>query len=79
MMIGGSIVVTCLLYLAAGLGTIHPLNQNEANTVLACFILLPAFTRMSASTNSFLTGAEIGGVRMRKKTMVDTTLFLYSL
>lgn len=61
-----------LLYLASGLGTIRSMNQNGVNTELACFMLLPAFTRISASNTAFLTGAEIGGVRMRKKTMVCT-------
>jgi hypothetical protein len=73
-MIGGSIVCTGLLYLAAGLGHINTksLTQAGSNTILACFIMLPAFTRISASNNAFLTGAEIGGVRMRKKTMVSS-------
>jgi hypothetical protein len=66
----GSTVCVFLLYLASGLGTIQNLNQNSANMILACFTLLPAFTRISASNNAFLTGAEIGGVRMRKKIMV---------
>jgi hypothetical protein len=73
-MIGGSIVCTVLLYLAASLGQINTksLTQAGGNTILACFIMLPAFTRISASNNAFLTGAEIGGVRMRKKTMVSS-------
>lgn len=71
-MIGGSFVCCLLLYLAAGLGTAQHINQNESNTILACFMLLPAFTRISASNNAFVTGAEIGGVRMRKKTMVSS-------
>ena len=70
-MIGGSIVCTLLLYLAAGLGKSKHINTNEENTIIACFMLLPAFTRISASNISFLTGAEIGGRRMRKKTMVS--------
>ncbi|KAH8811051.1 hypothetical protein F5884DRAFT_819467 [Xylogone sp. PMI_703] len=69
----GSAICAFLLYLASGLGTIHPLNQNASNTLLACFMLLPAFTRISASNNAFLTGAEIGGVRMRKKIMAFGT------
>lgn len=73
-MIGGSLMCTLLLYLAAGLGTSGHLTQGGANTIVACFMLLPAFTRISASNNAFLTGAEIGGVRMRRKTMVGTRI-----
>jgi MFS transporter, SP family, sugar:H+ symporter len=76
-MIGGSAVCTLLLYLAAGLGTEKDPNRNEANTILACFMLLPAFTRLSASTTAFLTGAEIGGVRLRKKTMVGFNRYIF--
>jgi hypothetical protein len=73
LMIWGSAACTFLLYLAAGLGNIsmENLNQHASNMILACFIMLPAFTRISASNNAFLTGAEIGGVSMRKKTMVN--------
>lgn len=74
-MIGGSIGCTVTLYLAAGLGTEENLSPSGVNVVLACFMLLPAFTRISASTNAFLTGAEIGGVRMRKKIMVSPFIF----
>ncbi|KAJ5097379.1 hypothetical protein N7456_008100 [Penicillium angulare] len=73
LVIYGGAMCWFLLYLASGLGTIHPLNQNETNTELACFMLLPAFTRISASNTAFLTGAEIGGIRMRKKTMAFGT------
>lgn len=76
LMIGGSFFCTLLLYLAAGLGTDKTLNHNERNTILACFMLLPAFTRISASNTAFLTGAEIGGLRMRRKTMVGFAFFL---
>lgn len=75
LMIGVSILCTLFLYLATGLGMQEAtsLDQVSSSTILACFILLPAFPRISASNNAFLTGAEIGGVRMRKKTMVITT------
>ncbi|PSR78135.1 general substrate transporter [Coniella lustricola] len=73
LMVGGSIGCTVLLFLAAGLGTVTDLSTSGANVVLACFMLLPAFTRISASTNAFLTGAEIGGVKMRKKIMAFGT------
>lgn len=66
----GSAIATFLLYLASGLGQIKNPNDDEAHTILSCFILLPAFVRISASNCAFLTGAEIGGVRMRKKMMV---------
>lgn len=69
-MIIGSMFCTFFLYLASGLGTIKSPSVNEANVIVSCFMLLPAFTRISASNTSFLTGAEIGGVRMRRKTMV---------
>lgn len=71
LMILGSMACTFLLYLASGLGSINKPNGSETNTIVACFILLPAFVRISASNNAFLTGAEIGGVRMRKKIMVS--------
>ena len=71
LMIYASAVCAFLLYLGSGLGTIGNPNTNEVNTLVACFILLPAFTRISASNTAFLTGSEIGGVRMRKKMMVS--------
>lgn len=74
--IGASTVCWFLLYLASGLGTLNTLSQNGVNTELACFMLLPAFTRISASNIAFLTGAEIGGLRMRKKIMVSSRLLI---
>lgn len=71
LVIYGSFVCAALLYVAAGLGTINVPNQDEANMIIACFMLLPAFTRISAANIAFLTGAEIGGVRMRRKIMVS--------
>ncbi|KAJ9150704.1 General substrate transporter [Pleurostoma richardsiae] len=70
----GSALTTFFLYLASGLGTISNPNQSETNMILACFMLLPAFCRISATNNAFLTGAEIGGVRMRKKIMAFGTV-----
>ena len=68
----GSIVATFLLYLASGVGSINNLTQSGTNTMIACFMILPAFTRISATNCSFLTGAEIGGTRMRRKIMVGS-------
>lgn len=70
LLIYGSCFCAALLYIAAGLGTIANPNQHQANMLITCFMLLPAFTRVAASNNAFLTGAEIGGVQMRKKIMV---------
>lgn len=71
--IAGSCVVVFLLYLASGMGLDSDPNQAKVNTLIACFIIFPIFSRISATNISFLTGAEIGGVRMRKKTMAFGT------
>ena len=75
----GSVACAFFLYLAAGLGLKSNPNQNEVNTTIACFTLLAASTRISAGTICFLTGAEIGGVRMRKKIMVSPGIFSLEL
>ena len=77
LLIYGGAVACLLLYLASGLGTIKDQTTDQTNMMLACFMLLPAFTRISATNNSFLTGAEIGGVRMRKKIMVKVLRYLF--
>ena len=69
----GSLINTFFLYLAAGLALDKTPSQASVHTIVACFILVPVFTRISASNCSFLTGAEIGGVGMRKKTMAFGT------
>lgn len=68
----GSCVCLFLLYLASGIGgsSENP-NEVETRTMVSCFMILPFFTRISGSNCAFLTGAEIGGVRMRKKIMVS--------
>lgn len=71
LLIYGSVGCTFLLYLASGLGQNDDPNKHEMNMIIACFIIVPFFTRISASNTAFLTGAEIGGVRMRKKIMVS--------
>ena len=65
----GSVIVALLLFIAAGLGLSSGANSSRANAVVTCFILLKAFSRISATNCAFLTGAEIGGVRFRKKIM----------
>ena len=70
LMIIGSCVTAFLLFLASGLGMDKNPNGSMTHTIVACFMTLPAFTRISASNTAWLTGAEIGGVMMRKKTLV---------
>jgi MFS family permease len=67
----GCCVCVFLLYLGSGIGGRSDPNQTETRTMVSTFMILPFFTRISATNCSFLTGAEIGGVRMRKKIMVS--------
>jgi MFS family permease len=67
----GCCVCVFLLYLGSGIGDRSNPNQTETRTMVSTFMILPFFTRISATNCSFLTGAEIGGVRMRKKIMVS--------
>lgn len=67
----GASVCVFLLYLGAGIGDKTDPNQTETRTMVSTFMILPFFTRISATNCAFLTGAEIGGVRMRKKIMVS--------
>lgn len=74
-----SCVCVLLLYLGAGIGDTPDPNQTETRTMVSCFMILPFFTRISATNCAFLTGAEIGGVRMRKKIMVSAIVPLQRL
>lgn len=65
----GSCVLAFLLYLASGVGSTPDPSQTVVRTMVSCFMIVPFFTRISATNCAFLTGAEIGGVRMRKKIM----------
>ncbi|CAK7224870.1 hypothetical protein SBRCBS47491_005701 [Sporothrix bragantina] len=74
LLIGGALLTTFFLFLASGLGTLGTnITQVQTNTMLACFMILPATCRISATNNAFLTGSEIGGVQMRKKIMAFGT------
>lgn len=74
LMIIGGLMCGVLLSIGAALGSQPDPNQSEKRTVIATFILLSIFTKLSASNNAFLIGAEIGGVKMRKKTMAFGTI-----
>ncbi|RDH26321.1 general substrate transporter [Aspergillus welwitschiae] len=69
LMIGGGLMCGVQLSIGAALGSQDPPNQAEKRTVIATFPLLGISTKISASNNAFLIGAEIGGVKMRKKIM----------
>ncbi|CAL5868250.1 uncharacterized protein PFLUO_LOCUS2474 [Penicillium psychrofluorescens] len=73
LMIVGGLFCGILLSIGAALGSEANPNQSEKRTVIATFLLLGIFTKISASNNAFLIGAEIGGVRMRKKIMAFGT------
>ncbi|OJJ00793.1 hypothetical protein ASPVEDRAFT_149709 [Aspergillus versicolor CBS 583.65] len=73
LMIWGGLMCGVLLSIGAALGSHEPPNQAEKRTVIATFLLLGIFTKISASNNAFLIGAEIGGVKMRKKIMAFGT------
>ena len=72
LLVYGSVVCTFLLFLASGIrGSTSNPGQQVTHTMISCFLIFPAFTRIAATNTAFLTGAEIGGVRMRKKIMVS--------
>lgn len=78
LLVYGSCICAFLLFLASGIGSVNDPNQSQTHTMISCFMILPAFTRIAASNTAFLTGAEIGGVRMRKKIMVCLSLHIVS-
>ena len=73
LMIVGGFMCGILLSIGAALGSQTHENTAEKHTVIATFMLLSFFTKISASNNAFLIGAEIGGVKMRKKIMAFGT------
>lgn len=73
LMTGGGLMCGVLLSIGAALGSQPSPNVAEKRTVIATFILLGIFTKISASNNAFLVGSEIGGIKMRKKIMAFGT------
>ena len=73
LMIIGGFMCGILLTIGAALGEKADKNVAEERTIIATFMLLGIFTKISASNNAFLIGAEIGGVKMRKKIMAFGT------
>ena len=74
LMIIGGFMCGILLTIGAALGSQPHPSDAEKQTVIATFLLLGIFTKISASNNAFLIGAEIGGVKMRKKIMAFGTV-----
>lgn len=60
----------CFIFLAvvATLGTVASPSSTQINTLIASVILVQTFGRWSV-TNAFVIGAEIGGVKMRRKVL----------
>lgn len=60
----------CFIFLSvvAGLGVITDPTATQRSAVIASVILTQTFSRWSV-TNAFVIGAEIGGVKMRRKIM----------
>lgn len=73
LMIVGGFMCGILLSIGAAVGDVAHKNISETRLVIATFLLLSIFTKISASNNAFLIGAEIGGTRMRKKIMAFGT------
>ncbi|CAK7199486.1 hypothetical protein SEUCBS139899_002166 [Sporothrix eucalyptigena] len=73
LMIYGGFMCGILLSIGAAVGDVAHKNISETRLVIATFLLLSVFTKISASNNAFLIGSEIGGTRMRKKIMAFGT------
>ncbi|CAK7222120.1 hypothetical protein SCUCBS95973_004733 [Sporothrix curviconia] len=73
LMIVGGFMCGILLSIGAAVGDVADKNISETRLVIATFLLLSVFTKISASNNAFLIGAEIGGTRMRKKILAFGT------
>ncbi|KAJ5100417.1 hypothetical protein N7456_006469 [Penicillium angulare] len=73
LLISGMFLATFFNFLIAGLGSKADISTAETNMVIASLILLSASIKYSASTLAYLIAAEIGGTRMRKKTIAVAT------
>lgn len=73
LMIIGGFMCGIMLSIGAALGSVHDPSVAEKRMVIASFLILSIFTKVSASNNAFLIGAEIGGARMRKKILAFGT------
>lgn len=69
----GGFMCGILLSIGAALGSQSNPTTAAREMVIASFLLLCIFTKLSASNNAFLIGAEIGGVMMRKKILAFGT------
>jgi len=79
LLISGMFLACIFNFLIAGLGSKAEPTPAETNTVVASTILLIMSIKYSASTMSYLISAEIGGVRMRKKSEFSLPTYPYFL
>jgi len=66
----------CFIFLTViaevgGSGTNIPTDARSINAIIASVILVQTFSRWSVS-NAFVIGAEIGGVKMRRKVLATS-------
>lgn len=69
LMIVGCFLQTAFMFMTAGLATKRDLRPADVHGVVAGLILFSFAVRLSLTTLAFLTNAEIGSVRLRKKQM----------
>lgn len=72
LLISGMFLAAFFNFLIAGLGTKANQTTAEMNMVIAALILLSTSVKYSASMLAYLITAEIGGIRMRKKSTSPT-------
>lgn len=63
----------CFIFLAvvSSLGSMKVQSKSAIDAIIASIILVQVFSRWSV-TNAFVIGAEIGGVKMRKKLLATS-------
>lgn len=72
LLISGMFLAALFNFLIAGLGSKPDPSSSETGMVIAALVLLSTSIKYSASTLAYLIAAEIGGTRMRKKSLCST-------
>lgn len=76
MITGAIIQVPLMIVVAAVGGRVHP-TRASIHAVVACMIMFASFQRIATESPTYIICAEIGGVKLRKKSMNDSGLFVY--